>query len=102
MKLRSLVPNFCISCIGERFIYSHNRSADFAALHLRTDRVGIHKSLQDSRMKKLVTRLSSFISRNICFEFSVQCICSAGYMLGDGNVLTNKYIISKSESGLSR
>jgi hypothetical protein len=40
MKLRGLVPNFYIhvSVICERFIYSHNRSAYFAALRLRSDR----------------------------------------------------------------
>ncbi len=37
MKLRSLIPNFCIS-ICERFIYSLDRSAYFAVLRWRTDR----------------------------------------------------------------
>ncbi len=35
--------------------------------------VGIYKSLIDPWMKKLGTRQRSFISGNICFEFSVQC-----------------------------
>jgi hypothetical protein len=37
MKLRGLIPNFYIQ-ISEQFIYSHNRSAFFAVLRLRTDR----------------------------------------------------------------
>jgi hypothetical protein len=38
MKLRSLVPNFCIHLSVSDFIYSHDRSAYYAVLRLRTDR----------------------------------------------------------------
>jgi hypothetical protein len=61
MKLRVLAPNFLLllfplSCICERFIFSHNRS-------------------QINEWKVLGTRPRSFISGNICFEFSVQWLC---------------------------
>ncbi len=38
--------------------------------------VGIYKSLTETRMWQLGTRPCSFISGNICFEFSVPCLCS--------------------------
>jgi hypothetical protein len=41
MKLRGLV-SFLHSCICERFIYSHVRSAYFAILRLRTDHGNIY------------------------------------------------------------
>ncbi len=75
MKLRGLVP---IST----FISSHDRATYFAAdrsweQNRRTDRGNIYKSLTDSWMYELGTTLLSFISGNICFEFSVvslQCV----------------------------
>jgi hypothetical protein len=51
MKLRGLVPNFHI--------------------HMYLWAIYIN-------IKELGTRLRLFISGNICFEFSVQCLCSAG------------------------
>ncbi len=50
MKLRGLIPNFYI--------------------HVSVSNLYINC------MYKLGTRPRSFISGNICFEFSVQCICS--------------------------
>jgi hypothetical protein len=48
MKLRGLVPSFCIHVSVSDFIYSHDQSAYFAALHLRTI-LGIYKALTDTR-----------------------------------------------------
>jgi hypothetical protein len=50
-------------------------------IHVSVSKIGgpiveIYKSLTDTWMWKLGTRLHSFISGNICFEFPVQCICS--------------------------
>jgi hypothetical protein len=39
--------------------------------------VKLNNSLTDTRMWKLGTRPCSVISGSICFEFSLQCICSA-------------------------
>jgi hypothetical protein len=44
------------SCICERFIYSHDRST-----------------------KELGTTPCKFISGNICFKFSVQCLCRVSF-----------------------
>ncbi len=38
--------------------------------------VGIYKSLTDTWIWKLGTKTRSFIIGNICFEISVQCVCS--------------------------
>jgi hypothetical protein len=68
---------FLHSCICEGFIqyvYSHDRSAYFTLLRLLNDRGDIYcKLLTDTWMQKLRTRPHSFISGNICLEFSIQC-----------------------------
>ncbi len=43
---------------------------------------GIYKSLTDTWMQKFGKRPCSFISRNICFEFSVQCIIKSYWPTG--------------------
>ncbi len=43
--------------------------------------VGIYKLFPDTWMYKLGTRLRSFISGNICFEFSVQCRVVTNYFI---------------------
>jgi hypothetical protein len=72
MKLSGLVPNFYIyvsvsdsyiSMIGPQTLYSK----------IGAPIVGIYKSFTDTWMQKLGRRPDSFISGNICFEFSVQC-----------------------------
>ncbi len=67
---------FLHSCISEQFIHSHDRSAYFAVLRLRTDCGNIKIS---HRNKKLGTRPRSFISRNICSEFSVSAFAVCGF-----------------------
>jgi hypothetical protein len=72
MKLRGLVTNFSIHVSVMRFLYYHDRSANAKQQNRRTDH-GNYKSLTDTWMQKLGTRPPSFISGNICFEFSVKC-----------------------------
>jgi hypothetical protein len=67
------------SCICERFVYSDDRSTYFPASRIGRLIMGIYKSLTDTWMWKLGLRPRSFISGNICFEFSVFCLCSAGW-----------------------
>ncbi len=42
--------------------------------------MGIHKSLTDTLMPELGTWPRSLISRNICLELSVQCLCSVTHL----------------------
>ncbi len=44
--------------------------------------VGIYKSLTDTRMWKLGTRVANYFSGNICLKFSVLCLCNASYRKG--------------------
>ncbi len=73
MKLRSLVPISTFVYLWA--IYTFQRSfrnrntAKIGGLIVRK-----YKSLTDTWTQKLGTRPRSFISGNICFEFSVQCI----------------------------
>jgi len=72
---------FLQSCICERYIlYSEilTIGLPFFVYCCCGPIVGIYKSLTETWMWKLGTRPYSFISGNICFEFSVHCICSAG------------------------
>jgi hypothetical protein len=55
-------------------MYSHDRSSYLLHQNMWTDRGNIGKSLTETQMWKLGTRLGSFISGNICFEFPVQCL----------------------------
>ncbi len=68
---RSQFPH---SWICERFIYSQDPSAYLAAEKQETDPGNIEIA---HRLKELGMRPRSFISRNVCFEFLVQCLCSA-------------------------
>ncbi len=71
-KPRALSPSFC-----ERFIYSHDRSTFFWQQNRQTDRGNIyiaHRSMNVGVGWGLSQ--CSFISGNICFEFSVYCLCS--------------------------
>jgi len=70
IKLRGLVPNFCIHVLYLWAIYIFPRRRNTAK---KVDRlVGIYKSLTDTWMQKLGMRAGSFISGNIqYFEFSV-------------------------------
>ncbi len=69
---RSQLPH---SCIYERFMYSQDPSAYFAASR---PILGIYRPLTDTWLRKLGARLRSFTSGNIC-KFSVQCLCSGGH-----------------------
>ncbi len=77
MKIRGLIPNFHIHVsvndlfiprIGPPIFLQQNRQIPIR---------GICKSITDIWILELGTRPSSFISENICFKFSVQCLCSA-------------------------
>ncbi len=58
------------SCICERFIYTHNRSANFAVLHFGTDRGNIHiNHLQIHECGNWGSRQHSFISGIFVLNF---------------------------------
>ena len=58
-------------------IYIFPRSVHlFSCSRLGRPTVGIYESLKETLMQELELRLRCFISGNICFEFSVQCLCS--------------------------
>ncbi len=61
------------------FIYSQDRSTYFPTDRSQIGRsiVGIYKSLTDTWKWKLGLRPRNSFSGNICFEFSVLCLCSA-------------------------
>jgi hypothetical protein len=77
MKLRGLVPNFCIH-VSVTDLYVPTIGPPTFLYCVCGTIVVIYKLLTD-----VETRPRSFISGNICFEFSVQCICS----VWDGSVL---------------
>jgi hypothetical protein len=70
---QSQVPH---SCVCERFIYSQDRSTYFLQQNRQTDHGNENKSLSDTLMWKLGLRPHNSFSVNICFEFSVLCLCS--------------------------
>ncbi len=76
--------NFLHSCIRERFIYciftisppillQPNRRTDCGNIYSKSHIV--HKYI--NVVNALGTRLRSFTSGNICFQFLIQCLCSA-------------------------
>ncbi len=67
---RSQFPH---SCLCEQFIYSHDRSTYFAAAKYRQNDPGNIEIAYRYMNVGLGTRPRSFISGNICFEFSVHC-----------------------------
>ncbi len=75
MKLRRLVPNFYIH-VSASDLYILMIGPHILLYCVCWPIVWIYKSLTDIWMWKLGTRQHSFISEGICFEFSVQCICS--------------------------
>jgi hypothetical protein len=72
MKLRGLVPNFYIH-VSVSDLYIPTIGPQTQNSKINGTIVGIYKSLTDTRMQKSGTRPHSFISENICFDFSVQC-----------------------------
>ncbi len=77
MKLHGLVPNFHIHV----FVSDLNIPSISPPIFCSKTGwpiVGIFKSLTETWMWKVGARPRSFISWNICFEFSVQCLCSVG------------------------
>ncbi len=75
---RSQFPH---SCICEQFIYSHDRSTYFAAAKYWPNDPGNIEIAYRYMNVELGTRPRSFMSGNICFEFSVHCLCSAQHCL---------------------
>jgi hypothetical protein len=67
MKLYGLVPNF--SRLGHLFCCNK----------IGGPIVGMYKSLTDTWILEWGTRPRCFISGNICFGFSEQCLCSAAW-----------------------
>ncbi len=73
MKLRVLVPNFHIY-ISVSDLYIPTMGRPIFCSKIEGPIVGIYKSLTETWMWKFGTRPRSFISWNICFEFSVQSL----------------------------
>ncbi len=86
MKLHGLVPNFCIN-LSESDLYIPTIGPPIWPYCVWGLIVGLYKSLTDTRIEKFGTRRRSFIYGNICFEFSVQCICSADCFVHRGSLL---------------
>ncbi len=65
-----------IQYVCEWFVYSQDRSIYFPAGNRQIEMVGIYKSLTETWMRKLVLCPRNSFSGNICFKFSVLCLCS--------------------------
>ncbi len=68
-------------CVSERFMYPQDRSTYFPCSRIGRLIVGIYKSLTDTCMWKLILRPRNSFSGNICFEFSLLCLCSVSTIL---------------------
>ncbi len=79
-ELRGLSPNYHIqhSCVCEQFINIIPRIQVhiFSCSRIGRSIEGICKSQTDTWMWKLGLWLRNFFFMNICFEFSVLCLCS--------------------------
>ncbi len=64
------VSNLDIPMCGPQTQYSKEGEPIMGLYKLLTDTVQVH----DAEIEKLGTRPRTFISGNICFEFSVQCM----------------------------
>ncbi len=96
-KLLGLVPNLYIY-VSVSYLFIPRIGPPILLYCVCEPIVGIYKSLTDTRMGELGTRPHSFISGNICFEFSVQCICSVAtwrHLSLDNFVSPDKYQIRK-------
>jgi hypothetical protein len=70
MKLRGLVPTFYIHVpVSDLYIPTIGPQTQYSKIDGPI--VGIYKSRTDMNAE---TRRCSFISGNICFKFSVQCV----------------------------
>jgi hypothetical protein len=91
MKISSegirLSPNYISQCTAKkiRFMYSQKLNLAPASFPISTFSAAkyedrsleyLHKMLTETWLWKLETRTHSFISGNICFNFSVPCLCS--------------------------
>ncbi len=79
-KLHGLSPHFHIhGSVSDLYIFppSH-RSTYFPESRIGRPIVGIYKSFTETWMEELGLRPRSFIYGNMCFEFSVHCLCSVG------------------------
>jgi hypothetical protein len=75
MKLLGLVPNFYIHVtVNDLPVYIPTISPQTQFSKIDGHIVEINKSLTDTWMQTLGTRPRSFLSGNICFEFSVPCL----------------------------
>ncbi len=72
-ELRGLSPNFRVH-VSVRDLVFHI----FSCSRIGRPIVGIYKSLTDTWMWKLGLRPCNSFSENVCFEFSVLCLCSLG------------------------
>jgi hypothetical protein len=67
------------SCVYEWFIYSQLSVHLFSCSKIGRPIMGIYKSLTDTWMWKLGLRPHNSFSGNICFEFSVLCLCTVNF-----------------------
>jgi hypothetical protein len=76
MELHGLSPNFHIH-VSVSDLYISRSVHIFSCSRIGRPIMGIYKSLTDTRLWKLGLRPRYSFSGNICFEFSVLCLCSA-------------------------
>ncbi len=85
IKLHGLVPDFYIhASVSDLYILTIGPQTQYSKIGRPI--LVIYKSLLNTEMQKLGTRPCSFISGNICLEFSVQCNAK----LQNKNKLLNK------------
>ncbi len=78
-EVRGLSTNFHIHVSGSD-LYNFRIGPHIYCSRIGRPIVGIYKSLTDTWMVKLGLRPCSSFSGNICFEFSVLCLCSTGLL----------------------
>jgi hypothetical protein len=77
---RPSVPIFTFMCLWAIYIFPGSVQI-FSCSRIGRPIMGIYKSVTDIWMWKLGMRPRSFFSGNICFEFTVLCLCSVSFFL---------------------
>ncbi len=77
------VPVSTFMCVCDRSIYSHDRSTYFPCSRVAEPSWELYMYIAHRNMNAGIgTIAAQFLSKNICFEFSVLCLCSAASRRG--------------------